>query len=171
MNTEPIKPNFIQLPQGKRDRISYPVGIRMNETLRIIEEMASLIYKTFPYNERYMGRRNEYINLYVMGSSGAILAGILITLLKDYTVTICHIKKEGEVSHGGSNFSSHKRAINVILDDFIESGATVNKIYDELKEEYEYFELHLLCVSGPVVQKRLNFTPYNIISAYYNDKS
>lgn len=105
------------------DTMSYPVGANMSDNLRKIKEMANVIDRHFPH---------QSINLWCMGSSGAIIAGIISAELiaKGYPMPmVCHVKKEGEESHSSSApYISY--GTNILVDDFIRSGSTVQKIYD-----------------------------------------
>lgn len=138
--------------------ISYPVGNNMKTTLEIVADMASKIKKLYSI---------QPLNLFVRGSSGAILSGLIVSFLKRYDCRIIHIKKENEYSHGGTSFSLiNPTAPNIILDDFISSGETVNSIYLAL-QKYNHTNIDVLCVSGTVRPDTLDFNPTYIISGSY----
>ena len=61
---------------------------------------------------------------------------MLATHLLEYTVSIKHIKKPKESSHTKNSYlyGSNER-VNIIIDDFIETGKTINSINDELKNK------------------------------------
>lgn len=146
--------NFIEL--AIKDTIPYPVGRNMSKTIVIVQEMCDKL--TMLYKE------NTYIQLVVRGSSGAIIGGLVASILNHRNmVTITHIKKEGESSHSSGIYDLKDYCPIVIIDDLISSGATVNEIYKALNER-GYYDIDTLCISGHVELCRLNFKPKNIIA-------
>jgi adenine/guanine phosphoribosyltransferase-like PRPP-binding protein len=85
------------------------------------------------------------INFICMGSSGAIVAALFSLQVRDSR--IIHIKKENERSHHGNYFypEDFKDTVNVIVDDFVGTGATLNKIYSEIIENCPH--IHCVCVT------------------------
>lgn len=90
--------------------------------------------------------KDKTINLFCRGSSGAIIAGIISTKVKN--CNIVHIKKEGEESHGESRYSS--AGYNIIVDDFIATGTTVFKIIEDSKNLYNVKQFDAIIVSSNV---------------------
>jgi hypothetical protein len=134
----------------------YPVG----ENMDIAKEF---IRKAIPVLKPLI--KNKLVNIWVRGSSGAILGGLLVGKLTNDCI-IFHVKKEGEDSHHGNDFSnwySRKQGINIILDDFIQTGKTVNAIWEEMKARKA--KVHILLV---VNNKRdiwfADFVPTHLIS-------
>lgn len=136
--------------------IPYPVGIGMKLTIEIVKDMANKLNSL--YDEKHS------LQIFVKGSSGAILGGIISTMLIAENVFISHIKKDGESSHN-SRVSIRRDFKAIILDDFTCSGATINSIYDRIHSLSSDTVIDCLCLSGGVDVRRLNFKPRNLISA------
>lgn len=150
--------------------VSYPIGVNMEELLVTVKNMADAIKELYPLHENI---KNGF-NFFVRGSSGAIISGLICSYLSNYPTTICHIKKENESSHCGSKFLSyHSKAVNIIIDDFISSGETVNKIYEKVIGTTRITNIDLLIVSGDIFEGQLKFKPLHIICEKYilNDNS
>lgn len=101
--------------------------------------------------------------LWCRGSSGAIIAGIMATQIKN--ARISHVKKDGEGSHSATISTTpndRKNTINVMVDDFMNSGETLNAIYTQMKAHK--IKVHGLCISGTVYMKNIKFKPEFIIS-------
>lgn len=105
-------------------RCNYPVGSDIQAAKEMVKEWIS-IFDTLEYST------DVKINLWCRGSSGAILAA-LFTSMSRYDCIICHIKKDGENSHSTipamHNNMIKGDTINVVIDDFIASGATIKEI-------------------------------------------
>lgn len=146
--------NFIELEI--KQTIPYPVGRDMLRTIEIVQEMCDKL--TMLYEE------NIFIQLAVRGSSGAIIGGLVASILNHRNIVmITHIKKEGESSHSSGIYGLKSTYPIVIIDDLISSGSTVNEIYKALNER-GYYDVDTLCISGGVELHRLNFKPKNIIA-------
>jgi hypothetical protein len=132
--------------------INYPIGVLyLEDNLVIVTEMAQKLQDLF-------GGRT--IALWCRGSSGAIISGIIASKIPIHSIN--HVKKEGEDSHSG-DWHRTECNINVIVDDFIKSGETVNAIYNKMK--YKGISVvDCLCVSSYVYKERLAFTPNYIIA-------
>ena len=141
--------------------IPYPVGRAMSITKEIVSEMAYNLRKIYP-------NKSEPLMFLVRGSSGAILAGIITSIMSEYeNIEIMHIKKHGESSHSGNYYIFHKPCKTIILDDFIASGETVNSIYNSVNDYNGNITIDTLCVSGSVFIERLYFKPNNLICSRY----
>ena len=141
--------------------IPYPVGRAMSITKEIVSEMALLLKEIYP-------NKSEPLMFLVRGSSGAILSGIITSMMSEYdNIEIMHIKKHGESSHSGNYYRFDKKYKTIILDDFIESGETVNSIYNSVTEDNKNLTIDTLCVSGSVFTARLCFKPNNLICSRY----
>lgn len=141
--------------------IPYPVGRAMSITKEIVSEMALTLKEIYP-------NKSEPLMFLVRGSSGAILAGIITSMMSEYdNIEIMHIKKHGESSHSGNYYRFDKQYKSIILDDFIESGETVNSIYNSVNEDNKNVTIDTLCVSGSVFIERLYFKPNNLICSRY----
>jgi len=95
----------------------YPVGLNMSSNITTIEQYCNIIQREYS---------NKPIMLHCMGSSGAIIAGI-IAYKKD-NVIINHIKKDGENSHNSRVQTFIDMYNNIIVDDIVASGSTVRDI-------------------------------------------
>lgn len=112
--------------------LSYPVGQDMRTAIHIAMKIAA----TFNTIEEYKDKR---INVWCRGSSGMILGSLFVSnLMNNERVVLCHVKKLGEKSHGEGtnchtqsiyyNTLSEGPFINVVIDDFISSGETIEQI-------------------------------------------
>lgn len=152
--------NFIKL--GTKKEIPYPVGRDMPKTIEIVQEMCDKLMTLY--------EENMSIQLVVRGSSGAIIGGLVASILNGRNiVTITHIKKKGESSHSSGIYDLKDTFPIVIIDDLISSGSTVNEIYKALVER-GYYDVDTLCVSRDVELRILNFKPKNIITGAIYEK-
>jgi len=132
--------------------INYPIGVSyLKENLVVVIEMAYKLRDVFP---------TESIALWCRGSSGAIISGIMSSVISIDSIN--HVKKEGEDSHSGNCHDTDSN-VNVIVDDFIKSGETVNAIYNKMSSK-GISVVDCLCVSSSVHKERLAFTPKYIIA-------
>jgi orotate phosphoribosyltransferase-like protein len=125
--------------------ISYPVGDNIQYNIPIINTMANQIRLLLIKNKV---SKDTMINLICSGSSGAIIASIVSTILYENfnKIHIRHIKKDGESSHGNDNYKSHNLSgLNIIVDDFIASGETIKRIFSKINDEYP---IYLIAVSN-----------------------
>ena len=121
--------------------MSYPVGKNMENLLENTKVFTELIMEHAP--------KDQQLNFLCRGSSGAIIAGIVASSLpKEYKVIINHIKKKGETSHD-NGLRLNMEDFNIIIDDFIASGRTVNSIYEAFLEAGGA-NIDMLIVSGNV---------------------
>ena len=106
--------------------IEYPVGENMHDNLKTINAIAK---KLLFHVNKTMPEAN--VNLWCTGSSGAIMAAIVCDRLSsrsDGMCRICHVKKEGEQSHTDGIRPLIGNELNVVIDDFVYSGATMVRI-------------------------------------------
>lgn len=122
--------------------ITYPVGDNIIYNLPIIKDMGKkiksvLIKEKIPFDKR--------INLICSGSSGAIIAAIISTILcKQYKeINIYHIKKNNEKSHSDGYKGSDFIGYNIVVDDLISTGKTMFHIFDNIYKSI----IDLVCVS------------------------
>lgn len=67
------------------------------------------------------------------GDSGSmIMAAIMVFMEED--IDCVHLKKEGETSHGSGSMWNGPFVEAIVVDDMIETGATMKAIFDTLKE-------------------------------------
>lgn len=130
------------------DEMFYPVGLNILQNMPQINIMLKVIRR------KYYGKS---ISFWCRGSSGAIIAAIMVSKLKKGTVN--HIKKDGESSHSNKlNLTSN---VNIIVDDFMSSGSTIRAILAKAIERKIHIDA--LLVTSQVyesvfddIQKRLN---------------
>ena len=115
--------------------IEYPVGTHISYNISIIKSMANYIKRKFPEGT---------ISLWCRGSSGAIIAGIISSNLKR-KVFIRYISKNNEKRHDKNNHN-YETDINIIVDDFICTGKTIDEIINKSGRE----KFDLLIVSGDI---------------------
>lgn len=120
----------------------YPIGGSISCIRELTDEYIKA-FNTLCYHE------NTNFNLWCRGSSGAILATAFAMYLPQYKFKICHVKKEGEQSHG--NVYPGDKFINIVIDDFVSEGTTVEAIL--LKMNYFKCIPHILIVSRRGVEK------------------
>lgn len=82
------------------------------------------------------------MNIFVMGTSGAYLAGMLTTILPSfYNTKVLQVRKKGEMGHFISELNPIKGGYNIILDDFMRSGNTINRIYEKIKGDIDHVDM------------------------------
>ena len=105
--------------------INYPFGCHWNNDY--IKESANIIYKKY---------KNNNISLVVRGTSGAMIAGGIITELHrkniSTSVDIILVRKNNESCHGYNLQGLDKYSKIVIIDDFIDTGFTIKNILNNL---------------------------------------
>lgn len=137
--------------------LNYPVGHYINQAnnyINIVYNKLKDLVKDYP------------INIWCRGSSGAILSTLLANKFPDNNCLIFHVKKEGEQSHHGNYFVKAQRsAINIIIDDFIASGDTINEIFNHAKPHIN--SINFLIVSSISKNENwfVNFVPNNLITS------
>ena len=123
----------------------YPVGHNIVKNLPIIKNMGNAIIEILIkyYNPI------ECVILFCKGSSGAIISAIVSDMIiskLNIHVDIYHIKKEGEKSHQYNSLPAINSVTKlIIIDDFIDTGSTIQSIINEL---VGYDRLDILCVTG-----------------------
>ena len=113
---------MVQIKLSK-DSNGYPVGEHIREYFNLSREIGTIINENFP---------EKSITLWCRGSSGAIIAA-LVSQHIFAGVEICHIKKSGENAHISIPTPQHD--INIIIDDLMASGDTVEAIYVAMKKD------------------------------------
>jgi hypothetical protein len=138
------------LATGNPELTSYPLGSDLDNDVNTIIMPLINLFKTI---EEF---KDKNINLYCSGSSGAIMATIFSLHVKN--CKIIHIKKLGEISHRASSYPFEKDKIDVIIDDFISTGATVDYIYSNMGKYVD-----CLIISGTPRINRIAFIPRYVI--------
>lgn len=109
---------------------------------------------------------NKSINIFCMGSSGNIIACMFAIKLKN--AIIIPVRKSKEFCHSG-NFEMHKyfipNSINIIVDDFIDTGETINNIFSEIQLQLgKKIKIDCVAILGYDKLKLLNVIPKYFIS-------
>lgn len=140
--------NVIIVEELRQD-MTYPVGSNMQNAIKYCDVFSRELIKL---NEDL---KHKEIHLFCRGSSGAIISALVAQRISSfYKVKIKHVKKNGESSHNDV-YSVFIEALNVIIDDFIASGATVNAIHKKITDITGGCWPQVLCVSGVVDTLRL----------------
>jgi phosphoribosylpyrophosphate synthetase len=100
----------------------------------------------------------EFDAIAFRGMSGAIPSPVIALAMNK---TMIMVRKPESESHSGRNVEGDRAARRyVIVDDFIESGATVQAIYDQVKEFTDWYRLgeHAVCI-GVLCLNEMNSSP------------
>lgn len=146
----------------------YPVGAYFHENLDYIKESANGIMKLYP-------SRFE-IALVCRGTSGCILASGVGFILEEhgYRVTLIVSRKENESHHSDNMYHASALKLDtiiVVIDDFISSGATIQKILEDLDASRSRRKTYdLLCISNAFNEPRIihdtNLTTIDAIARF-----
>ena len=110
--------------------INYPVGLYVNEATVYIDKVFMILDK----NKIKFNSRENTINVWCRGSSGAILAALFVQRIPEARAKIIHIKKKGEDSHDYlQDHRSQPEDIDIVIDDFMSSGETLTHIWNDSK--------------------------------------
>lgn len=127
-------------------RMWYPVGEYFSSySFDYIREAASSINKVFPTGE---------LILVVRGHSGSILAGGIAYILKRKgREVLISVSRKAESTHGNNleGISSHisDNTHIIVVDDFVDTGKTIEAILKDLTERIEGVEVFdMLCVTN-----------------------
>lgn len=134
-------------------QMGYPVGHHVKENTEIIKIMV----QEFMAIDEF---KDKYVNIFCQGSSGAMVAFVFAMNIPNSN-RIIHIKKDGENSHNTNMYvhPNERNAINIIVDDLISSGATINRIYDKAIAENGKLNIDLIAVSGLSFHQNIKFQP------------
>jgi len=115
-----------------KENVTYPVGDNPSGAIYTAKNMAKAIF-----TNNLIDPGEKEVKVWCRGSSGAIIAALLVAELKNlygdgWHCTIKHIKKPGEESHSSSVYTATNFDYNIIVDDFIHTGSTINAIYDKV---------------------------------------
>lgn len=146
--------------------LSYPVGENIVAANSFAENAAN-VFMTL--------HENVCVNVWCMGSSGAILAALFASKINAVNIKIVHVKKSGENSHGTTSplYSTKSTGgifngsaiVNVVIDDFISSGRTMARIYEEMVLYHIYIpDVLIVKRAGQRAMQNIPFKPNVIIS-------
>jgi len=145
------------IPLENSDSTKYPVGRFIQQNMYIILDMIAKL--------KTVNTKDDLI-LWCRGSSGSIMSGVIASHFPN--AKISHVKKDGESSHSSDvDIYIEKSHINVIVDDFISSGNTVNTVAQMMKRNN--YTVHGLCVSSSVYMRKLEFKPEFVICGDFTD--
>lgn len=136
--------------------ISYPVGTEPQLAVKFIQEVVPIVKDII---------KEDDVNIWVRGSSGTILGTLLMAgLCETNSVTITHIKKVGEDSHCGGGISDYRceGRINILIDDLISSGETVEAIWD--KAQVYINNIDIVILNNPTNYEFSTFKPEYLIT-------
>lgn len=142
----------------RHESISYPVGLHIDEAISFMDSVIRKIdtIEDFP---------TKGIAIWCRGSSGAILATILAQYFHTAgftNVQINHVKKKGEDSHSSNLFVNHD--INIVIDDFVDSGSTIRNImYTLYKEGIDYVDYLIVSDTPLEYEDALEEVPKNLL--------
>lgn len=141
--------------------IDYPFGCHWNNDY--IKESANVIYKKY---------KNYNISLVVRGTSGAMIAGGIISELYrkniSTNVNIVIVRKNNENYHGFNLQGLDKFSKIVIIDDFIDTGFTIKNILNNLDKIFysNYCKYDMLIVGNFISNNNTDL--YNSIFERFN---
>lgn len=128
-------------------RMWYPVGQYFSsDNFDYIREAASSINKVFPTGK---------LILVVRGHSGSILAGSIAYILKRKgREVLISVSRKAESTHGDnlegiSSYTASSDTHIIVVDDFVQTGETIEAILKDLTERLEDVEVFdMLCVAN-----------------------
>lgn len=163
-----MKPKIKVVSYGEQVHQAYPVGEDMLACILLAdkysEELKPLIFDT----------DFRVIDLWVRGSSGAILGSLLAANLPldELEINVKYVRKEGERSHGSNtDLCCTNRALSIIVDDFVDTGKTINAIYKMMsnifyrREVVDKMRTPWLVVNNILAGTELNFVPPVIVTS------
>lgn len=128
--------------------IKYPIGEHFSYNIARVRRIGSLLSKNLP---NYLTDKKQTIQLWARGSSGAIIGSIICAALiqKGFKAILLIVRKDTEKSHW-PNPILRENAFNVIVDDFICTGNTMDKILEYMLKVK--VKPDAVCVSGHLRQ-------------------
>lgn len=147
--------------------LGYPMHFNLEHKFEILEAMGKAILKAIP-------KACHSINLICRGTSGVIVATQIFHYMHSRTdddVNIVYVSK-GENRHGGDiepRWRLRNQGVcNIIVDDFVSTGATMDRIYEQLVKEDVHI-VDMICVSGCFKKSRVQFPVKKIIAQSFID--
>ena len=126
----------------KLQEMNYPIGPNIKVNLPIINNMYRYIKEKFPEGT---------ITIWCRGSSGAIIAGIISSKLKG-RARVVYVSKPNEKRHDTLSPYIYSKGYDIIVDDFVCTGETINKIINESTVT----QFDLLIISGNLTTSCIN---------------
>ena len=124
--------------------ITYPIGGEFYDNFDYIRKVAKILHNIID--------EGKDIALVCRGTSGCIIAGAVGYILqkRGRKVTIV-ISRKSENTHGGNMDGYHrilKGVVPVVIDDFVSSGNTINKILIDLDKYVNKKTYPFLCIAN-----------------------
>jgi hypothetical protein len=148
-----------------------PFGENMNTNIPSIKLMAEEFVKLEEY-------KDKIVNLFCMGSSGSICATLFLMNVPNECY-IYAIKKDGEESYSSETGTLHynpnddSEFVNIIIDDHVATGKTLNQIYDKVQLLNEgrgkKIPIDIVMVSGPMDGDLLSFEVNVFICQHFRE--
>jgi hypothetical protein len=133
-------------------KINYPVGYHIQNAINFVNNVTQVIME--------MAKKKQFplknIDIWVRGSSGAILGGLLCQRLLAIgyeNLSVIHIKKDGEESHTENIWKTGSK-YHIVIDDFTASGETMDRIAEQAGKYIKY--VNLLIVSKIALDAEYN---------------
>lgn len=140
--------------------VDYPVGINIVKNVKETKKLAAALVKRFPSRD---------FTFWVTGSSGAIMSGIMCSMLKSkISCSVIYIDKPNESRHHDSDFDVPiEGSVNVVLDDFARSFKTIGRITEKMISKG--FTPDCLCLGGTIYGIKMGefANSYPVIIANY----
>ena len=122
----------------------------------------------------------DYLKIDAIAFSGSSGCAIAFVLAAEFKIPLIYVRKDGEKSHGGSMVECNdRRAIikeYLIVDDFVDSGNTVNHIIQsienqiERKNAYPATPIGILCFDQYVDRDRACWTTHGTLTCFSVDE-
>jgi len=146
-------------------KIKYPVGYYIQDAINFINNVTEVIMqmaikRQFPLKD---------IDIWVRGSSGAILGGLLcqkLIAIGYENLSVIHIKKEGEDSHTNRVWKTGSK-YHIVIDDFVASGETMDKIAEEAGKYIKYVDLLIVSKMAVDIDDDLDLNDNYILNSIY----
>lgn len=131
---------------------SYSVGAYFDKNMVYIKNAAKSLY--------YLSKDSEHITLVCRGTSGCTLAGAVGCILERKGKTVTIVVSRKSYNNHGENMSGigsiPKDSTIVVIDDFVSTGETIDKIVKDLNNYFPHRGNNLiLCVSSVWNEERL----------------
>jgi hypothetical protein len=163
-----ILDQYSPIPITRYDsRIEYPVGVNFRTNIAALNKMKHMLTNFIKATISTLP-----ISLCFRGSSGSIIASYVAAHLisKNIEVYLNYVKKDHEHTHD-NNLGLISRHMWIIIDDFINTGDTVNTIYQTMANDmantsvYNKVVPHIVvCCTGHIPIGKLDFNPTAIIA-------
>lgn len=131
---------------------NYSVGAYFDKNMVYIKNAAKSLY--------YLSKDSEHITLVCRGTSGCILAGAVGCILERKGKTVTIVVSRKSYNNHGENMSGiwsiPRDSTIVVIDDFVSTGETIDKIVKDLNNYFPHRGNNLiLCVSNVWNEERL----------------